>query len=411
MKSKDIVFLAPKGQDITEQDIYLTTIIQRDFTQCDNYSIGYNDSMFSSLKSEILHSDSIYGFDLDVSNVGRPYIPNKLLDEVCIYGKKLMNICKQYIPKMKPLDFFSLNEKQSLKNLINAVDSSKILKIIIKWCKNNAFPIAPIEHTITNNIHELQFKYYELDYDTIKELTMQFIIIYLTQNFFYSTKYLIDLDYKKYEKLSQNKLDKCIDNFNFLNTYGSLCRIVDYEFDGKIFSKDTMSKKIQIIDEILLNMVAFLNNYSDIFNHTSEKYFSYDDNDYRIYHQQIYNNVFDVCWDLIAENYNQCFQLTKRCQTCKKRIPNNKKYCEEHAKENKSKSPSKSQKNKKDLMQKLIDDYESFPHIYSNNIYESIKTFKILLSKGHSKELEKYSKKKVDNIEEDMIKQYNGGII
>lgn len=406
MDIKKISFLAPKGEDEINNETYKVNVIQKDFIICENYSIGYSNEMTKDIKEENLNSDSIYGFGYIPINANYNYIPNQLLDEVCNYGETLLKICQKYIDKMKPLTFFGLNQKDSLKNLIKEVDSKPILKVFLKWCNKNGFPIAPIEKVIPNDIHDLRIVYYELDYSTIKELTLHFIIIYLSQTFFCSIKYIIDINYKSVNKISQQKSDEVTDLFDFLNKYGPLCNIINYNFDENIFDKQNEITKIEIIDKLIKNMVSFLNTYSDIFNHTSEKYFSYDENEYRIYHQQIYSNIFDICWDLIAENYNQCFQITKKCQgeNCSQRIPNrtNKKYCDECAKKNKKNSASKTQRRKKVLMKNLLETYELFPHLYNDEIKEELKLYEKLLSKGHSAEREDYRITKVKELEKKM---------
>lgn len=396
MEKINLLFLDPKGQEKNFKNILNNYVIQENNIVAENYSNGYSKRMLNILAKNNTKTNSIYGFGFFTFNNYSAYIPNELLEEVCIYGKKLYNLCKNKL--LSSNKFYPFTLQETLEN----ANEKEIIKVFIEWCKKYGFPIEPkkLDLEIDEDLSK-EICYYELEYPQILELSLQFIIIYLLHtlyqdlskhlktNYFY---FDVNNNYDGFDNTQinlSNKLISRINEFNelfFLKT-PKICE--DVETNYKIIEKN----KIKIVNKILKEVVIVLNNFSYLFNHPSKKFFSFLDK--QIYYQQVYSSVFDICWDLIATNYNNINNSQKKCKDCGKHFISitNQRYCNSCGQKRKKHKSSNTQASKIPLIKEIVDFYNNNREIIKDDnleICKQVKCYYLLISeKGHSKELEK----------------------
>lgn len=390
MKSTNLPYFSIKGEIEKSKNLYNDSSIQKENVKCKRYLTSFDKNIFNELPSNNINSHSIYGFGYFSSSTNTAFFPKELVEEVSIYGKKLYNICKkdfkiQDIPTNILQDTFIINA-------IYSADTKKILDVFVKWCKKYGFPIKPKEYNIIEN----EVKYYELPFEDIVTLSVQFIITYLLNTFYDKLLFLFHIkDSNHYNNLEESQRSALKQINNLTELFGFKIQTINEEF----FDSSLQEKK-KLKNFIFKNLVPVFNTYTSYFNNSTEQYYSYYQN--KLYFQHVYNNIFDICWNYLSLIYNRGFEYkTKKCAMCATEIPiiTDKKYCDKCAK--KRKHSKATQGSKRPLIQEIVDFYNQY-NIYIDNtnleINEKVKYYHSLISEpGHSKELEGLKKEDLNN--------------
>ena len=401
MKTIHLGILKTKGVKAKSNTFDNRYAIQEQNIECSQYTIGNLPSLYNNSS---LNSDSIYGFGLATKYNCTAYIPEELLDEVFKQGRKIYDSSIDNL--LNSNKFFP----DSLFEAIEQLDPRLLINIFFIWIKDYGFPIIPRKaiECMPNYLQE-ELAVYELTFKDIKNLSAQFLVIYMLYDFFQclnqlknsknSLYYLEEIESDMYAIIEKNI--EHVNNFNKLFGEKNLKISED-------FLDIPPDRKYLVIKDFLKSAVIAFNLFSELFDHSSKKYFSF--NNGNIYYQAIQSNIFDICWDLLAEKYNTFSMPTRKCSKCNSDIPaiTNKKYCDNCAKE--LKPSSQTQYTKKLLLQEIIDFYYS---VYLTEVGHNAKFEKVVIRyknrlEGKAKDLEKEGKKKAEKIFEQMKKEVKG---
>ena len=392
MKQTNLIYLDLKGENEKVENLNQNNSIHKINITCGQYFSG-NSKKISLLNTTIsIHQNSIYGIHLLALNHARSFIPNNLLQETCKYGFELFQICNKNF-KAPTLDInTNIIDKNVILNALHKSDTEKILKVWLKWCKNYGFPISPIKYEFLNG-EEI---YYEFTFDKICELSVQLIIVYLLNifyddiTFFFNTK-------KQYEDFDESKITK-------LKRINEFCKLFGIPVPNLNSSEITEIAKNKIKTKIFKNIIVILNSYSSCFQHSIEKYFSYIRE--KIYYQPIYEDIFDVCWDLIAFNYSHIKSSTTKCIECGAEIPvtTDRKYCSTCAKK---RNPFQETQNKKRNLIKEILEFAYYNELGEDEEFKSqlINYANYIYKKGYSSDFKKLTLKELEQFYNELRKK------
>lgn len=402
MKFNQLLYLDLKGQKNFSINLYKNYVIQKNNVRCENYAIGLNADIYL-MDNQDKKNNSIYGTGYFSTTVHTQVLSEELVKEVNKYGAKLYKLCNKYF-KFYNIQMPIINSDIIL-NSINTDNANKILEIFCDWCKNYGFPIEPIEYSFLDS----EIKYYELTFEQIKHLTVQFIIIYLLNTFYEDLCFIFSNKTSDYY-LEENQIFK----IRRINKFSKLFNINIEKLDENFFNKSTREKN-HIKNTILKDLIVVFNQYSVYFNSSSEKYFSYLNG--KIYYQNKFSNILDICWDYISQNYISFAPSTRKCADCHENIPaiTNKKYCNECS--NNISRSKKCHENKLLLMQEIIDYFSNYSDCITNKEVldretSIIEQYGFIVSKkrGFSKKLEKTTKKELNDYYEhlkQLVFKYN----
>lgn len=395
-----INYLNLSGEGKKTEIITSNYYIQENTISSKHYYLGNYFSKKIDKKIKI-EENSIYSDEIFTTQHSNAFKSDELLNEVSKYGKEIYKIIEHKIK--------FLNQKTNILQptvLYDAFDNSNntsICNVVKKWCQNYGFPIPPIKQEIIEN----EIYYYELPYTTIKEVSLQFVLIYLLNQFFldfsfYYNTYDENLFYSMDETTVSilNRISKFSNLFGF-----QLPKLYEKEPGSEYKTYSTYKTKKKLKTFTLKNLIIVLNIYSDYFNHTSKKYFSYHNN--KIYHQNVYNNIFDICWDTIATNYSLFTNSTRKCKTCGEPIPaiTDKQYCN-NCKTNLKSASQESQAKKTRKIEELINFYNKYELYISDDdfrIKNKIQYYYDLLHKpGNSDKLKKTPQKEIRTFLEEL---------
>ena len=385
MKQANSIYLDLKGEKEKVENLNQNNSIHKTNIACSNYFEGYNEKN-SLLNTEIpIHPNSIYGINIIAFNNARPFIPNKLLEEANKYGFELFKICNKNF-KVPTLDISTnIIDKNVILNALHKSDTKKILKLWLKWCKNYGFPISPIKYEFLNG----EESYCEFTFEKICILSVQVIIIYLLNTFYNDITFFFNTK-KQYDDIEESDIIK-------LKRINKFCKLFDISIPNLNNIEITGIVKNKIKTKILKNIIVVLNSYSCCFQHSTEKYFSYIKG--KVYYQPVYENIFDICWDLIAFNYSHIKSSTTKCIKCGAEIPvtTDRKYCDTCA--NKRNPFQETQSKKRNLIKEILnfasdnelvedEEFKSQLLKYAHYIYE--RGYSINFKKLTLKELEQF---------------------
>lgn len=289
-----------------------------------------------------VNQHSIYGVCPLNSCASVTFNYNELLKEASRLGKDLYQMCENTIKSEKEKMIFSsfpdtfVKETQN-KDIIEACSS-----VILEWCKIYGFPI-PIK-TISSYDEVEEPLVYELNSTSILEISEQFINIYLLNSFYDDTMELLRMnpystDWSEKNLTLIRRFEKRLKLWNINELNLESCDVINTDYVRKF---------------VLKNIIPILNDYSQNFCHHTKKYFSYLNGN--VYCQIVYENIFDICFDLITSKFtNHSLQTsTKKCVDCGAEIPaiTDQKRCD---KCNKKNNPAqKTHEKKRDLIEKIL---------------------------------------------------------
>lgn len=326
--------------------------IQKTQIICSEYFIGTQFSKEYPNRSDV-NQNSIYGVTLDgpCNDNSVTFNYNELLKETSRLGKTLYQMYEDTIKSEKEKIIFSsypntfVKETQN-KNIIETCSSA-----ILDWCKIYGFPI-PVKPIPVKPISVIPFydeiggpTVYELTSTSILEISEQFINIYLLNSFYDDTMELL--------RMNPYPTDWSEKNWTLIRRFEKRLNLwhisgLNLDEDCDVIYTDYVRKTV------LKKIIPILNDYSQNFCHYTEKHFSYLNGN--IYCQIVYENIFDICFDLIASKFtNYSLQTsTKKCVDCGVEIPviTDKKRCD---KCNKNNTPAqKTHEKKRGLIEKIL---------------------------------------------------------
>ena len=383
MKQANSIYLDLKGEKEKVENLNQNNSIHKTNIACSNYFEGYNEKN-SLLNTEIpIHPNSIYGINIIAFNNARSFIPNKLLEETCKYGFELFKICNKNF-KVPTLDITTnIIDKNVILNALHKSDTEKILKVWLKWCKIYGFPIEPIKYEFLNG----EESYCEFTFEKICILSVQVIIVYLLNTFYDDITFFCNTK-KQYEDFEESDITK-------LKRINKFCRLFDISIPNINNLEITEISKNKIKTKILKNIIVVLNSYSCCFQHSTEKYFSYIKG--KVYYQPVYENIFDICWDLIAFNYSHIKSSTTKCISCGAEIPvtTDRKYCDNCASNRK---PFQETQNKKRNLIKEILNFASDNELVEDEEFKSqlLKYAHYIYERGYSINFKKLTLKELE---------------
>ena len=411
MKSNNILlYFRNKGENEYINLMTSQNIIQENVLFPSEY-IYIGNELEDNLEITELHDDSIYIFTN--STVQKTFECKNFLKEFSEYGKNFYKICKS---NMNFLNIYSSID--FLMESIDRTDKTLLLNEFKKYCKCTHIPVYPKEINFKNNC-DGEIKLYELEFDTIKTIIFQHILIYilftLKNNYLYFfneitlSKVENELGienpiFDTYSLFEESELSQIKNRLSETNEFISLLHITLSNFTLEYIYKAN-KKKIKNI--FLENALVVFNKFDDKFHSETRTYFSIVK--HQIITQKVYSNLLDICWYLLIEEYKNFDITIGYCTSCGKTIAQNTDSHICHKCRNKQKiSPSKkTQEDKKDLINNIIFLLENNEDLRENSqILEKAITYKSLLQKGNSKKLEQTSKIELENFLND-IRNYS----
>ena len=343
------------------------------------------------------HDDSIY--ILANSTVQKTFECKNILKEFSQYGKKFYKICKSnmnFLTIYSSIDF--------LMESIDKTDKTLLLNEFKKYCKSTHIPIYPKELNFKNNC-DGEKKLYELEFDTIKTLIFQHILIYIL--FTLKNNYLYFFNETTLSKIAnelsidnsnssrnsffeESELSKAQTKLKETNEFKSLLNMYIPNFSFEYVYK---AKKEEIKNTFLENALVIFNKFDDKFHNETRTYFSIVN--HQIITQKVYSNLLDICWYLLIEEYKNFDISIGYCTSCGKSIAINtdSHICHKCLRKQKISPSKKTQADKKNLINNIVYLLENNEDLRKNSqVLEKANTYKSLLQKGNSKKLEQTSK-------------------
>lgn len=342
------------------------------------------------------HDDSIYIFAN--STVQKTFKCKNVLKEFSKYGKKFYKICKSKLEFPKGYSSIDL-----LIDSINKSDKTLLLNEFKKYCKSTHLPVYPKELHFKNNC-DGEIKLYELEFNTIKTIIFQYILIYilftLKNHYLYFFNEItlskianeLSIDNSNSSRNSffeESELSQARTKLKETNEFKSLLNMYIPNFSFEYVYK---AKKEEIKNTFLENALVIFNKFDDKFHSETRTYFSIVK--HQIITQKVYSNFLDICWYLLIEEYKNFDISIGYCTSCGNpiKLRASSHICDK-CKETKKTNPStQTQADKKYLINNIIYLVEHNEELYKNTqIYEKTLEYKKLLQPGNSKEFEEES--------------------